>query len=189
MIFMEVKKIGLVLGVKPLSDNIDLEDDLRGRVDIAIKMLNDKVVSQLIFSGGITNSGINKSEADMMYDYAVSKGVDKSLLIKEDKALDTVGNAYFTRLILDKMNDSIHLYAITSCPHVKRSKYIFDMVMGSKYKVNFDQCLDFNNEANSPEHEKKSLAMAEKFFEGVMPGDMDEISYRLFTFHKYYKKH
>ncbi|ASI13845.1 YdcF family SAM-binding protein [Candidatus Mancarchaeum acidiphilum] len=183
-------KIAVVLGSKQYSDS-DIDDELKGRLSVAQDLFKNGSISQVIVSGGTTNPSINMSEAEIMENYLVSIGVPNDKIIKEESALDTIGNAYFSMLKLNGLSGISTVYIVTSCWHMKRSKYIFEMTFGDKYKMNFDHCFDYHDEDldnELQEHEKKSMALAEKFFEGITPGDMEEIKYRLYKFHEYYKK-
>ncbi len=183
-------KIAIILGLKQYSDT-EIDDELKGRLSIAIDLFNKGSISHFLVSGGNTNPSINSSEAKIMENYLVSVGIPKDRIIKEESALDTIGNAYFSIIKLKSLRGISTVYVVTSCWHMKRAKYIFEMTFGDQYKMNFDHCFDYDDgDSNNKllEHEKKSMVLGQRFFEGITPGDLEEIKYRLYAFHNYYKK-
>lgn len=181
-------KVCVVLGLKQQSE--DIGDKMKNLCDIASDLLNKNIVDLAILSGGMTNPSLNMTEAQMMYNYLSDK-VDPSKLVKEEESLDTIGNAYFSRIIIDKLKDVSNVYVITSDYHKDRSKFIFDEVFDERYKLNFRVSyddLDPDEELELKKHEAKSLSIANRFFEGINPGDMEEIKYKLYTYHDFYKK-
>jgi len=57
------------------------------------------------------------------------------LLLTEERAMDTIGNAYFTKTSFLAPRQWKRLLIITSEYHVQRSEYIFRKVLGAGYEV------------------------------------------------------
>ncbi len=108
----------LVLGYQ-LSEN-KMSDTLKYRLDKAYKYAKSNKECKFVLCGGITGSN-SVSEADVMYDYLVSLGIEEERLFKEDQSTDTIENIknsfeYVT------LNSKIVL--ISSNYHVYRAKQI-----------------------------------------------------------------
>jgi|Deesub1362A_J573_1020465.scaffolds.fasta_scaffold10065_1 uncharacterized SAM-binding protein YcdF (DUF218 family) len=173
----------IVLGNRLRS--IQIHPELKGRVEVGIGIFKDKFAEYLILSGGKTNPSIPLSESEVMRDYAIMLGVSSEVIIIEQNSMDTIGNAYFTRKIIDELGCS-DIYVVTSCYHVNRAKFIFEMCYGKDYNMFFSYCFSFHD----PEAEKKeidSIRLAEEFFKDIMPGDLNEIEKKLFSIHTLYK--
>ena len=61
---------------------------LKNRLDVAVSYAIDNPDTTIIVSGG-RGKGENTTEAFAMYNYLVSKGIDGSRIIQEDKSTDT----------------------------------------------------------------------------------------------------
>lgn len=95
----------------------------------------------LLMSGGISNPKIPISEAELMRQYCIENGIYKDNIIVEDNSLDTIGNAFFTRKIIDAIPNISDIYVISSCYHMNRAKYIFINCYGEHgYNLNFNYC-------------------------------------------------
>ncbi len=170
----------IVLGSRVNGNEI--HDELKGRLDVAIKLFNSD--TKLLLSGGITNHALNKSEAQVMKEYCLSKGVPETSIILEEKALDTIGNGVFCMMeVHGKFLPKI-IYVVSSCYHMERSEFIFQKCFGPGYKFDFTHCFDF---MRTDIMEEKSMELARHFFSGISDGDVEAIKQRLFTMHELYK--
>jgi len=176
-------RVVIVLGNRISGQKIHAE--LKGRMDVAIQLFRDKNANYLILSGGKTNPSIDLSEAEVMKDYALMKVIPSEAIILEENSMDTIGNAYFTRKIVDKIK-CLDIYVISSCYHMKRVKFIFEMCYGENYNMFFNYCFPFHNQ-NAEKKEKDSIKLAKDFFKNIMPGDLDKIEKRLFSIHALYR--
>lgn len=79
---------------------------LRYRLDKAALYLEENPNAKVIVSGG-QGPDEHISEAQGMYDYLVSIGIDEARIIKEDKSRNTFENLTFSAQLLDKENDSV----------------------------------------------------------------------------------
>jgi len=173
----------IILGNRLRSTRIHPE--LKGRMDVGNKVFKDKSAKYLILSGGKTNPLVNLSEAKAMNDYALMMGILSGAIILEQNSMDTIGNAYFTRKIVDKIRCS-DIYVVSSCYHMKRVKFIFEMCYGGNYNMFFNYCFPFHNQ-DAEKKEEDSIEFAKDFFRNVTPGDLDEIKERLFSIHPLYR--
>ena len=173
----------IVLGNKLQEKH--LHPELKGRMDVGIKVFKDKHAEYLILSGGKSNPAVDVSEAEVMRKYALEKGVPMEKVILEEESLDTIGNAYFTRKMVDNLRCS-DIYVVSSCYHMKRTEYIFKMCYGENYNLFFNSCY-LHDDKKAEYNEKNSIKLAEGFFRDIAPGDMNEIRRRLFSIHNLYK--
>lgn len=152
----------------------EIHEELKLRLDVAIDSFNDNSI--LVLSGGYTNKNLDRSEASFMIDYCISKGIPRNKIVPEEKSLDTIGNGYFIRCLIDKLPGITEVEVVSSCYHMKRSEYIFRVCFDSKYHLDFSHCCEFHREDIS---EIKSMDMAKTFFSGIIPGDVEAIGKRL----------
>ena len=126
---MFLKSVIVVLGCKIVQcDNPT--PMMKGRVDALIKIENPHII---ILSGGYTNPHCNISEAFMMKNYMEKNNYNMNNVILEERSMDTIGNAVYSKILLSEMNtkyDNITL--ITSCFHMNRASNIFKYIFKDK---------------------------------------------------------
>ncbi|MFK4480948.1 YdcF family protein [Bacillus sp. RC206] len=89
--------------------------------------------SKIIVSGGIPAQGI--TEADAMSKWLILKGINKDRIILENKSMDTIENALFTILILEKEGFK-NITLVTSASHMRRALTIFNVASNFSNKMN-----------------------------------------------------
>jgi uncharacterized SAM-binding protein YcdF (DUF218 family) len=79
----------------------------------------------LVFSGAAFDNGT--SNADVMHDLALQRGVPASAILEEPQGEDTWGNAVYTRQVLEEhaLESAI---LVTSPYHLRRAQVTFDAV-------------------------------------------------------------
>lgn len=80
---------------------------------------------------------LSRTEAGLMADLAVKKGVSKKTILKDTKSLDTIGNIYFTKTLIDEYKLGKSFLIVTSNYHLKRAQWLFTKIFGSKYSLIF----------------------------------------------------
>jgi len=111
----------IVLGAKINGNKIS--ENLKLRLDKAIDYYNKNNDINIIVSGGRTkNADITESLA--MKNYLVSKGVNSSNIIEEDKATNTFENIIYSKKILNDMNNKGKVLIVTSDFHLFRGRII-----------------------------------------------------------------
>jgi len=174
-------KVVIVLGY-----NCNCEE-IVGRVETGIAVFRKIKADYIVFSGGATLPNTTTTEAKFMAEYAIKRKIDKSRIILEEESLDTIGNAYFSRKILEKLNIKPELVVVvSSCYHMKRVRYIFTKVFGRSSNLVFEYCFSVNNRKMA-ELEEKKLKRALNFFQNLEDGDLSAIEEKLFTQHELYK--
>lgn len=153
-----------------------LEKDMRLRVQEAVRLFKEGLARKIIMSGrhaqGKTDSSII-TEASFMKDSALDLGVLEDSIILEEKSLNTVENACFSKKILED-NKWKNIVVITSDYHKHRIEYIFGKVLGEGFII---KCIGVKN-ILSPDgykkqiqKEKESMSMYQQWFNGIADGD------------------
>ncbi|MFP8890246.1 YdcF family protein [Natrialbaceae archaeon A-CW2] len=158
---------------------------LRGRVDVSVEMFRESDATSLLFTGGFTNPAARQAECVIMKQYAVDAGVGPDRIILENRALDTIGNGYFSRLLVDNLprtTDRVTL--VTSDYHLERATYIFEQCYGPDYDI--VPVAYSGTPLEATRHETRSLRQARAFFDGIASGDIESIGERLIEKHDYY---
>lgn len=101
----------------------------KSRMDRAIGLYREGAAPRIIVTG--------KKESAVMKRYAVKKGVSTSHVLLEPHALDTVGNAFFTRKMFLLPHNWQSIIVVTSIFHISRAKLVFSKVLGRSYRTLF----------------------------------------------------
>ena len=113
-------KVVIVLGYK-LNDDASMDDLLKKRLNLCLKLINEESDDIIIVSGGCpTPPGLDVSEADVMAEYLINNNVDKNMIIKEDKSLTTEENALYSVPIAKKLGAK-KITVITTLDHMSRN--------------------------------------------------------------------
>lgn len=91
-------KLGIILGYR-LKDDGTMTKRLMKRCELAIKYIEDFGLDKLIVSGGVANEHTTVSEAKLMKDYLVKRGLDPDFIIEEDRSMTTWDNMEFSMQI------------------------------------------------------------------------------------------
>lgn len=98
-------KVAIILGNR-MNDDGTISATMKKRLDLTIELFNELKPDKIIVSGGIANEVANVSEASKMEEYLLSKGIDKDLIIQENKSHTTRENALFSVPIAESLNAS-----------------------------------------------------------------------------------
>jgi uncharacterized SAM-binding protein YcdF (DUF218 family) len=162
---------------------------LRRRMDAGLELLEADETRPLVVTGGQSNPSIPLTEASVMRDYALRQGVDRARIHLEHAAQDTIGNAFFTRQIVDVLGAD-RVTAVSSTSHLPRVRFVFDQCFGDGYELTVtdgesaDAAESVDPEARR--RERKKHRRNQEFFEPVKRGDLDAVRHRLATAHDYY---
>jgi len=110
----------------------------------------------------INKMGFPVNESVKMGELLVKAGINKSRILTERWSHDTIGNAYFTRLIHTDQLNLKKLLIITSEFHMPRSKAIFEWIFGLNYSLFKPYVLDFASVSDSKLNSKIMLTRIEK---------------------------
>ena len=112
----------VILG-KRLNDDSTMTEELIGRLNIGINLINDNI-KKIAVCGGIPNKKAGVSEASQMYKYLIDKGIEKDLIIKEEKSLTTLGNAVYLKRELKELKIKVStIYLVSTKYHFERKTF------------------------------------------------------------------
>ena len=109
----------IVLGCQIRGDHITRS--LKNRLDVAVSYAIDNPDTIIIVSGG-RGKGENTTEAFAMYNYLVSKGIDGSRIIQEDKSTDTSENMKYSVQYIENKDSQVGI--ATNNFHIARSRLL-----------------------------------------------------------------
>ena len=99
---------------------------LRLRLNKAVEYLRTREDIPVIVAGGM-GEGETITEAEAMYRYLVARGVDESLIWKEDKSTRTQENIKFSLALMEEMGldtENITVAVVSNGFHIRRAKLI-----------------------------------------------------------------
>ena len=110
-------RLGIVLGYR-LKDDGTMTKRLMKRCELAIQYNEKFGLDKLIVSGGVANEHTNVSEAKLMKDYLVKRGMDSDFIIEEDKSMTTWDNMEFSMKIAKERGFKVDVVVvITTVDH------------------------------------------------------------------------
>jgi len=163
----------------------------RSRVEKGIEIYGKNKGSKIIMSGRYSfmeTKPYTISEAESMKKYAIKLGVPSKDIIIEDKSLDTLGNMYFSRIIVDK-NKCKDILIVTSDYHMKRSMYAARKVFGEKYSIEYKTSksrMNIFRRIYIFKMELFFLMLYKIYLHNIPDGDMKQIKEFLFKKHPGY---
>lgn len=166
-------------------ESTDIHDHLRGRVNVGLRLLDEHDDELIVMSGGQSNGDVEATEAEVMAAYAEDSGVSEERILTDTRAKDTVGNAYFTRRLLDSYEDVSAVRIATSCYHASRAQFVFENCYGEDYEVTVPECYAADIPA-SEKNDASSMSLNRQFFDSIEPGDLDVIRQCMIDCHSLY---
>ena len=121
--------VAVVLGNR-LNDDGSISETMRKRLELALEIENTLCPSKFILSGGLANVAAGCTEAAVMYEWLVKRGVDSDKLVLEDKSLSTKQNAKFSVPIAAELT-ATQLLLCTTPEHMNR-KFLNPIKLFSK---------------------------------------------------------
>ena len=113
--------VAVVLGYQLNLDGT-MDRILVKRLNLALQLLEEEKIDKVIVTGGRPKKEIEVSEAQRMYEYLVEKGVDPELIIKEEKASSTFGNAKYS-VPMAKELGATKIIIVTTIEHFTNYDY------------------------------------------------------------------
>ena len=110
-------RLGIILGYR-LKDDGTMTKRLMKRCELASQYINEVGLDKLIVSGGVANEHTNVSEARLMKEYLVKRGLDPDFIIEEDRSMTTWDNMEFSMEIARKEKFDVNVVVvITTVDH------------------------------------------------------------------------
>ncbi|WP_121744872.1 YdcF family protein [Natronorubrum halophilum] len=161
-------------------------DELYGRVDVGINALRQTDSRLLVLSGAQTNPNVPRAECELMRERAVKSDVDPDRIHLEPQAVDTIGNGYFTRSLVEELDQEVETVRLVSLDyHAARARFVFTQCFGPRYDIDASAQYDADRPGETV-YEKRRLRRMREFFAGIEPGDIAAICQRLITHHDNY---
>ena len=111
--------VAVILGNR-LNDDGSISNIMEARLRSALKVEALFSPDYFVLSGGMANAEAGTSEAQVMRDYLVERGIPLCKIVLEDKSLTTKQNAEFSAPICAKLN-ATEVLLCTSLEHMSRS--------------------------------------------------------------------
>jgi len=115
----------IVLGAALWND--EPSPGLRERLDHALSLYKQGIVSNMILSGGYDHNGSKLSEAEGMRNYLVKRGVPENRLVLEDRSTSTYENLLFSKPLAAERNWN-KIIIVTHDYHATRAAEIADFL-------------------------------------------------------------
>jgi len=131
------------------------------------------------------------TEAKAMKKHLLLLGIPEEKIFLEEKSQDTISNAYYTKKEYFIPHQEKEAVVVTSTYHFQRVRYIFKVVFGPDYKIEFVSTPSpFKGEEAKKieERQKEVLEETKKIMEGMKPGDHEFLKDIFFNIDFYTKK-
>jgi vancomycin permeability regulator SanA len=156
------------------------------RLDLAIDNFSMNKNSFIITSGWNYYGEYDVAIAESMRSYILkNSNILNELILSDDNARDTVGDAIFTKINIVKKIGHHNLLIVTSDYHIERAHNIFSYVYGEQYKVKVIGSKTIKNK-ETLEQERRSLNEFHKTFKSINSGNDFLMLKQLCNHHPYY---
>jgi uncharacterized SAM-binding protein YcdF (DUF218 family) len=148
---------------------------------------------QIVMSGayGMYDPPPRRAEATAMAEIAAAAGVPSGSITAETRSRDTIGNLWFTKPLLGEPGRQ-HVIVVTSSWHAARVRYLTQVIWGPGYRVAV-QPVTGEGSTRPPQQiarwEAGLLAVSQRWFAAIRPGDDAAIAAVLARDHPIYAGH
>ncbi len=168
-----------------MSSKGEINKETALRADAAFHIYINSQAQNIITCGWAYRKDTRISIADATRQYLVSKfDVYGELIYAQDKSRDTVGDAYFTRVLYADTMACKSIIVVTSTYNMNRAREIFNFIFYGSAEVHVVGVGPLKPE--KLDLEKNSLNVFKKMFFGVKPGNIKEIYNCMRQKHPYY---
>ena len=134
----------MVLGGGHSADGLTLSERSRERVERAVRLFGTVGAGSLICSGAYSialPAAPAQTEAALMAELAVARGIPREAIVLEEQSLDTIGNiAVVGATILPRLEPE-RVWLVTSDYHLRRVRYLVRRMWGARVQVDFESAL------------------------------------------------
>ncbi len=169
-----------------MSQDGKLNQESTDRMELAIDRFVEGNAPFLITCGWDYRKDSTISISKAMADYAIETGkVTSNSILRANQSRDTVGDAFYSKQIVNSKTGWKDFLIVTSDYHVNRTHEIFQFVFGPRHQTDvIGSTTEPNDQQKSGE--ANSLSAFRKTFKGIQPGDDESIYRRLCTYHPFY---
>lgn len=160
--------------------NLDgsLPDDKKTQVEAAVRLFGEYSPKAFIACGLYSYKAIEKpklSEARSYADYAVSLGLDPSVIRLEERSQESLGNVLFAKMDLLVPNKWNNILVVPQVNHLTvRVEYLLRKILGPGYNWTIVRANE-NNSENNVLREAKSLELTKQINDKYADGDHEAI--------------
>ena len=182
----------IVVPALRLGPHWGLRRDLKKRLLRAVEMYKKGDAQHIIVLGRWTVwfdwLGVRPpvTESVRMKQFLVSHGVARQDVITEQHSKDTIGNAYYLKLYLQKRPQYKKLVVICAKQHEQRVRFLFEKFLGSSYALTYIPMTASKFGRDSTGTEAKLLREQRQLLKNVRPGHVEDFSHQLYN-SKYYR--
>ncbi|MDE1856739.1 MAG: YdcF family protein [Candidatus Micrarchaeota archaeon] len=194
---MDIREAGkdviVVLG-RELNRDWSLPDDSKRCVEKLAELYKANPQALVILSGykSFKIMGIpERTEAQAMKEYAISLGIPGDRILKEERSMDTTGNAYFVDDMISGMRNIGELTVVSIDYHTERTRFIFNKMFRGRVPLHFKKAVSgLPEEEMRRMHrsEQETLELLELLFTGTRDGDRIRMRHMIELTHPLYAK-
>lgn len=180
------RKQSIVIVLANLMDvDGNLNAESRGRVETACAVFQDIDADLMLFMGWDYRPDTDLPISVAMRDYQQKLlDIPPDTVLVDRQSRDTVGDAVYSRRLVDQIGTIDNVTVVSSDYHVPRALEIFTFVYGPDFTVSAR-----GSKPGGPltaESEFESTAAFRRTFDGIGPGDIEAITARMTTAHPFY---
>ncbi len=158
--------IALGGGLKHLEGVMDLHG--ASRLDKLVDLYREGASKTFLMSAGDSGKSGVVQESRVMKNYLVNMGIPDEQILLERKSMDTIENAYYSRVGYTDPGNYRHPLVVTSEFHMPRSQGIFEWVLGPDYNSEFEPASDKGIDPEKLRKRQGIEAMINEFNERVL---------------------
>lgn len=179
----------IILSHTPFLPDGTLSEQTRERTDHGIALQKREETDFLTLSGGRAQPELPFTHASMMLKYVLAQGIVREEIATEEKSLDTVGQALFTKRDIVEPRNIGKLVVVSSAYHMPRVRAIFDTIYGTDFDIAYEgvPTADDNNPV-IVDAEPRRIETFLRTFDGVPRGNTHAFVKRLYGAHPLYNK-
>lgn len=142
---------------------------LISRLDKAAELYKKGSADMIVVTGGGRMKGAMGTEAHVMKRYLVKKGIRPNSILMEHESRNTIGNAFFTKRMIDGRSRSPSLIVVTNDFHMPRSRFIFRKIFGNNRKISFVESRTWDAKVlrRAVAYERESIKDTRKYLNGI----------------------
>lgn len=173
----DYREIVIVLGAGVTPDGRPTWSTL-ARADAAADFANDRDVAVIVSGSHGNGPRPPRTEAELMADRLVERGIERERVFLEDQSRDTVTNATFVAQRYLAALEPRRLHIVTSPFHLERSLVTFALVLGPAWPLEGHPAAAGTKEEEHAASEALYLERTRTLLAGLEPGDLERIGER-----------
>jgi uncharacterized SAM-binding protein YcdF (DUF218 family) len=173
----DYREIVIVLGAGVAADGRPTWSTL-ARADAAAELAKQRDVPVIVSGSHGNGPRPARTEAELMADRLVERGIARERIFLEDQSRDTVTNATFVAQRYLAALEPRRLHIVTSPFHLQRSLVTFALVLGPAWPLEGHPSAAGSKEHEHAANEALYLERTRALLAGLEPGDLERIGER-----------